>query len=56
MREKLEAEGYTVARYEYPPGTYFPDHTHPHEKKDAVVEGRFRIRLEGREFILDGVT
>ncbi len=52
LREKLEAEGYSVARYEYPPGTYFPDHTHPHEKKDAVVEGRFRIRMKGREFIL----
>ena len=29
LREKLEAEGYSVARYEYAPGTYFPDHTHP---------------------------
>ena len=52
LREKLEAEGYSVARYEYPPGTYFPDHTHPHEKKDAVVSGRFRICIKGRECIL----
>ena len=41
LREKLEAEGYSVARYEYPPGAYFPDDAHPHEKKDAVVSGRF---------------
>ena len=52
LRERLEAEGYSVARYEYPPGTYFPDHTHPQEKKDAVVSGRFRICIKGREFIL----
>ncbi len=52
LREKLEAEGYSVAGYEYPPGAYFPDDTHPHEKKDAVVSGRFRICIKGREFIL----
>src|SRR5262245_15763912 len=28
MRERLRAEGYAVSRYDYPPGTYFSDHTH----------------------------
>lgn len=53
MRRKLEAEGYSVARYTYPPGTFFPDHTHALDKKDAVLRGRFRIRLLGQDVILE---
>jgi quercetin dioxygenase-like cupin family protein len=46
--QKLEAEGYSVTRYVYPPGTHFPDHSHSLDKKDAVVSGRFKLELEGR--------
>jgi quercetin dioxygenase-like cupin family protein len=53
LRRKLEAEGYQVSRYVYPPGTHFPDHSHGVEKKDAVVSGRFRIILEGAEVTLE---
>jgi quercetin dioxygenase-like cupin family protein len=52
MRQRLESEGYSVARYDYPPGTYFPDHTHQFDKKDAVLRGRFLIRAQGSEFLL----
>ena len=52
MRRRLTAEGYAVSRYDYPPGTRFPDHTHHFDKKDAVVRGRFLIRALGREFVL----
>ena len=37
LRCKLEARGYEVNGYVYPPGTRFPDHTHPVDKIDAVV-------------------
>ena len=53
MRRKLEAEGYSVARYTYPPGTFFPDHTHSFDKKDTVLRGRFRICLPEQEVILE---
>ncbi len=53
MRRKLEAEGYSVARYTYPPGTFFSDHTHSFDKKDAVLRGRFRICMQGQEVILE---
>ena len=53
MRNRLEAEGYAVARYDYPSGTYFPAHTHSFDKKDAVVKGCFLVRAEGREFLLE---
>jgi quercetin dioxygenase-like cupin family protein len=43
MRLKLENRGYTVSRYVYPPGTFFPDHSHTVDKIDAVLAGRFRI-------------
>jgi quercetin dioxygenase-like cupin family protein len=52
MKRRLEAEGYRVIRYDYPPGTRFPDHTHPFDKKDAVLSGQFLIRALGQEFLL----
>jgi len=47
LRRKLEAQGYRVARYVYPPGTVFPDHHHGVDKIDAVVAGRFRLIIGG---------
>jgi quercetin dioxygenase-like cupin family protein len=53
LRSKLERLGYSVTRYVYPPGTYFPDHSHSIDKMDAVVSGRFRMVMEGLEVILE---
>ena len=46
LRRKLEGLGYSVSRYDYPPGTRFPDHTHGVDKIDAVLRGRFRVTVE----------
>lgn len=53
LRRRLEARGYRVTRYVYPPGTRFPDHAHAVDKIDAVVAGRFRLVLEGRAVLLE---
>ena len=53
MRKKLQAMGYHVTRYVYPPGTYFPDHSHEEDKIDAVLSGRFRMQLLGESIILE---
>ncbi len=52
LRRKLEAQGYTVARYVYPPGTVFPDHKHGIDKIDAVIAGRFRLVIGGHVAML----
>jgi quercetin dioxygenase-like cupin family protein len=52
LRDKLESEGYRVARYVYEPGTVFPDHTHGVDKVDAVVSGRFRLIIGGHVAML----
>jgi quercetin dioxygenase-like cupin family protein len=52
LRSKLEARGYRVARYVYPPGTVFPDHTHGVDKVDAVVSGKFRLVISGHVALL----
>lgn len=52
LRRKLTAQGYLVARYVYPPGTAFPEHTHDVDKIDAVVEGRFRLVVAGHLAVL----
>jgi len=53
LRSKLEARGYRVHRYTYPPGTWFDDHTHAVDKIDAVVSGRFRMTTEKGEVVLE---
>lgn len=52
MRRKLEARGYAVTCYVYPPGTYFPDHTHGVDKIDGVLSGRFRMSMNGTSVVL----
>ena len=52
LRSRLEARGYQVSRYTYPPGTVFPDHTHEIDKVDAVVSGTFRIGMGGQTVLL----
>lgn len=52
LRARLEARGYRVSRYVYPPGTVFPPHEHAVDKIDAVVSGRFRMNLQGRSVVL----
>jgi quercetin dioxygenase-like cupin family protein len=52
LRRKLETGGYMVARYTYPPGTHFPEHTHEVDKIDAVISGRFRLVVGGHLFVL----
>ena len=53
MQQKLESKGYTVTRYVYPPGTYFPDHTHEMDKIDGVLSGQFMMRMDGETVILE---
>jgi quercetin dioxygenase-like cupin family protein len=52
LRAKLEGLGYYIARYVYPPGTVFPDHTHGVDKVDAVVSGAFRLVIGGHVALL----
>jgi quercetin dioxygenase-like cupin family protein len=53
LRRKLESLGYRVTCYTYPPGTYFPFHTHSVDKMDAVLSGRFRIGMGGESAVLE---
>ena len=52
LRAKLEARGYQVTRYVYPPGTVFPSHSHGVDKIDAVLTGRFQMRMQGKTAVL----
>jgi mannose-6-phosphate isomerase-like protein (cupin superfamily) len=47
LRDWLASQGYTVCRYDYPPGTHFPMHRHDVDKIDAVLGGCFRIEMDG---------
>ena len=52
MRSKLEARGYVVNIYVYPPGTFFPDHSHEVDKIDAVLSGKFQMNMFGQTLVL----
>jgi quercetin dioxygenase-like cupin family protein len=52
MRRKLEELGYDVAKYIYPPGTSFPNHTHEVDKIDGVLSGRFKMTMHGESVVL----
>lgn len=52
LRAAIEARGFAVSRYVYPPGTRFGAHSHGVDKIDAVLSGRFRVGLHGRTVVL----
>ncbi|WP_447599119.1 cupin domain-containing protein [Nitrospira sp. Nam80] len=53
LKRKIECLGYSVTRYVYQAGVYFPDHSHGVDKMDAVISGRFRMVVEGQEIVLE---
>lgn len=53
LRRKLEALGYRVTRWVYPPGTVFDFHTHEYDKMDAVVSGQFRMTMQEQSVVLE---
>ena len=53
LRRKLEARGYAVSRYVYPPDTRFPPHTHGIDKIDTVVSGCFRMTMGDVDAVLE---
>jgi quercetin dioxygenase-like cupin family protein len=53
LRKRLEARGYAVRVYRYPPGTYFAPHSHEIDKIDAVLEGRFRMVIGEEDRVLE---
>ncbi len=52
VRQRLIAAGFSVSRYQYPPGTCFPAHTHDLRKRDAVLTGRLKISWPGGSAVL----
>ena len=52
LRRTLEAQGYSVSRYVYSPGTHFSEHTHGVDKIDAVLSGRFELIVSGERVVL----
>ena len=49
----INAIGYRVTRTVYEPGTVFREHTHPVDKIDAVLSGRFRMTTPRGEVTLE---
>jgi len=48
VRAKMEALGYAVTSYTYPPGADFPFHSHAYDKCSSVLEGEFVVTVGSR--------
>ncbi|HXN32922.1 MAG TPA: cupin domain-containing protein [Polyangiaceae bacterium] len=53
LRRKLEARGYRVVRYVYPPETVFVTHTREVDRVEAVVSGKLRVSMHGEDVVLE---
>lgn len=53
MKKKFQDLGHSTNVYTYTVGTYFSDHTHPMDKIDGVLSGRFEIGIYGQKFLLE---
>lgn len=53
MAKKLASQGFTFMQQAYGPGTVLHDHAHREPTKDAVVSGRLKVELFGKEVVLE---
>jgi quercetin dioxygenase-like cupin family protein len=53
IAKKLKSLGYHYAHQVYAPGTVFHEHAHDSYTKDAVVSGRLKVAMQGKEVILE---
>ena len=53
VAKKLKTMGYHFVEQQYAPGTVFHDHSHDNQTKDAVISGRFKVRMQDKEAILE---
>jgi quercetin dioxygenase-like cupin family protein len=43
----------TIAYWEVEAGAELPEHFHPHEQLTNVMEGQFRLQIDGESFLLE---
>ena len=53
MRDVLHKEGYTVAKYRYESGTFYPTHAHGVDKKEAILTGSLKVSWAGGSVVLE---
>ncbi len=44
-RQQIDGEHVTVVRYQYAPGSVYPEHSHPEEQVSIVIRGPVRVTV-----------
>ena len=52
LRERLEAEGYSVFEWKDAPGTSYGPHTHGEDKSHWIISGALTLRVGWEEYTL----
>jgi len=53
VAKKLKSLGYHYTQQVYAPGTVFHEHSHDSQTKDAIISGRLKVVMQGKEVILE---
>lgn len=53
VAKKLKSLGYHFVEQQYSPGTVFHEHSHDTQTKDAIITGRLKVNMQGKEVILE---
>lgn len=52
LRQRLQAEGYSVFQWSDAPGTKYGPHCHPEDQSHWIVSGELELRVEGETYNL----
>jgi quercetin dioxygenase-like cupin family protein len=52
LRERMEAEGYSVREWRDEPGTVYGPHTHPEDQSHWIISGALELRVGWEQYTL----
>jgi quercetin dioxygenase-like cupin family protein len=52
-RTLISGKRIMLTQFTYEKGSFVPTHKHPHEQISCVIQGRYKIKIEGKEYIVE---
>ena len=52
-RTLVSGDKLMLTEFTYERGSHVPTHKHPHEQISCVIEGKYKVKIEGKEYIVE---
>ena len=52
LRQRMEAEGYSIFQWSDAPGTVYGAHAHAEDQSHWIVSGALELRVRGEQYVL----